>query len=214
MKIKVCGLKDIENMKAVVALGPHYVGFICYSRSPRYIAGLPVEALTELPSSVKKTAVFVNEDAETINLLIDKYGFNVVQLHGDESPDFCGSLRSRVTVFKAFGLDNDFDFEQLNDYANKVDYFLFDTKTAAYGGSGKTFDWAMLDNYKLDVPFFLSGGISLDNLDEIKKITHPQFYGVDLNSRFETEPGVKDLDKLKQAFDIIKKQHITDEVRS
>jgi phosphoribosylanthranilate isomerase len=117
-------------------------------------------------------------------------------------------------VFKAFGLDGNFDFGQLDNYINKVDYFLFDTKTAAYGGSGKTFDWGMLENYKLDVPFFLSGGISLDNLEEIKKINHPQFYGVDLNSRFEMAPGVKDTGKLKQAFDIINNQTITDEIRS
>lgn len=214
MKIKVCGLKDPENIQAVAALGPDYVGFICYGLSPRYIAGLPVDAMTALPASIQKTAVFVNEDADTIYGLIDTYGFNVIQLHGDETPDFSNSFRDKVTVFKAFGLDEHFDFAQLNNYVNKVDYFLFDTKTAAYGGSGKTFDWAMLNNYKLNVPFFLSGGISLDNLEEIKKISHPQFYGVDLNSRFETAPGMKDIGKLKQAFDIIKKQHITDEVRS
>ncbi|WP_184541901.1 phosphoribosylanthranilate isomerase [Mucilaginibacter sp. FT3.2] len=214
MKIKVCGLKDPENIQAVTALGPDYVGFICYKPSPRYIAELPVDAMQNLPASIQKTAVFVNEDAENIHSLIDTYGFNVIQLHGDEPPEFSNSFRDKVIVFKAFGLDENFDFDQLNNYVNKVDYLLFDTKTAAYGGSGKTFDWAMLDNYKLDIPFFLSGGISLDNLEEIKKISHPQFYGVDLNSRFETAPGVKDIGKLKQAFDIIKKQHITDEVRS
>ncbi|MDN3579992.1 phosphoribosylanthranilate isomerase [Mucilaginibacter flavus] len=214
MKIKVCGLKDPENINAVAALGPDYVGFICYSLSPRFITGLPVDIAASLPSNIQKTGVFVNESAETIQSLIDTYRFDVIQLHGDESPEFSNSFKNKVSVFKAFGLDENFDFEQLNNYVNNVDYFLFDTKTKGYGGSGKTFDWAILDNYKLNVPFFLSGGISLDNLEEIKKINHPQFYGVDLNSRFETEPGVKDIEKLKQAFDIIKKQHITDEVRS
>ncbi len=214
MKIKVCGLRDPENIKAISALGPDYVGFICYNLSPRFIADLPADIAASLPSNIQKTGVFVNESAETIQSLIDTYRFDIIQLHGDESPEFSNSFRDKVTVFKAFGLDENFDFEQLNNYVNNVDYFLFDTKTKSYGGSGKTFDWAILDKYKLNVPFFLSGGISLDNLEEIKKINHPQFYGVDLNSRFETEPGVKDIEKLKQAFDIIKKQHITDEVRS
>jgi phosphoribosylanthranilate isomerase len=214
MKIKVCGLRESENINAVAALGPDYVGFICYNLSPRFIVELPADIAADLPSNIQKTGVFVNEAAETIHSLIAKYGFNVIQLHGDESPEFSNSFRGKVTVFKAFGIDENFDFSQLNNYVNNVDYFLFDTKTKGYGGSGKTFDWAILNNYKLDVPFFLSGGISLDNLGEITKINHPQFYGVDLNSRFETAPGVKDIGKLKQAFDIIKKQHNTDEVRS
>jgi phosphoribosylanthranilate isomerase len=214
MKIKVCGLKDPENIEAVAALNPDYLGFICYGLSPRYIGQLSTETFKKLPGNIKKTAVFVNESAQIINSLIHAYNFDVIQLHGDESPEFSHSFRDRVTVFKAFGLDENFDFSQLDNYVNKVDYFLFDTKTAAYGGSGKTFDWGMLENYKLDVPFFLSGGISLDNLEEIKKINHPQFYGVDLNSRFETAPGVKDTGKLKQAFDIINKQTITNEIRS
>jgi len=214
MKIKVCGLKDPENIEAVAALNPDYLGFICYPLSPRYIGQLSAESFKKLQINIKKTAVFVNESAEMINFLIDAYSFDVIQLHGDEPPEFCSSFRDRVTVFKAFGLDENFDFGQLDNYINKVDYFLFDTKTTAYGGSGKTFDWGMLGNYKLQVPFFLSGGISLDNLDEIKKIDHPQFYGVDLNSRFETAPGIKDTGKLKQAFDIINKQPIINEIRS
>jgi phosphoribosylanthranilate isomerase len=214
MKIKVCGLRESENINAVAALGPDYVGFICYNLSPRFIAELPVDIALNLPSNIQKTGVFVNETSETIHSLIATHGFDVIQLHGDESPEFSNGFRDKVIVFKAFGLDENFDFSQLNSYVNNVDYFLFDTKTKGYGGSGKTFDWAILNNYKLDVPFFLSGGISLDNLEEITKINHPQFYGVDLNSRFETAPGVKDIGKLKQAFDIIKKQHNTDEVRS
>ena len=214
MKIKVCGLKDPENIEAVAALNPDYLGFICYPLSPRYIGQLSAESFKKLQINIKKTAVFVNESAQKINSLIQAYNFDVIQLHGDESPEFCSSFRDRVIVFKAFGLDENFDFGQLDNYINKVDYFLFDTKTVAYGGSGKTFDWGMLENYKLQVPFFLSGGISLDNLDEIKKIAHPQFYGVDLNSRFETAPGIKDTGKLKQAFDIINKQPTINEIRS
>jgi phosphoribosylanthranilate isomerase len=205
MKIKVCGLKHPGNIKAVAVLNPDYVGFICYGRSPRYIDDLAASVPAEISKDIHKTGVFVNEDDETINLLIDKYGFDTIQLHGDESPEFSDAFRGKVTVIKAFGVDNDFNFDLLENYVGKVDYFMFDTKTSGYGGSGKTFDWSILNNYKLDIPFFLSGGISLDNIAEVKNITHPQFYAVDLNSRFETEPGLKDLEKLESAFDTIRK---------
>jgi len=204
VKIKVCGLKNAENIKAVAALSPDYMGFICYGLTPRFIAGLSSDVLDALPDTIYKTGVFVNEDKEKINNLIDQFGFNAVQLHGDESPAFAHSFRNRVKVFKAFGVDDNFDFEQLAAYTGSVDYFMFDTKTEGYGGSGKTFDWAMLENYKLDIPFFLSGGISLDNLEKIKNIKHPQFYGVDLNSRFELEPGLKDVQQLEKAFKILR----------
>ncbi|MGF7077407.1 bifunctional phosphoribosylanthranilate isomerase/tryptophan synthase subunit beta [Mucilaginibacter sp. 3215] len=204
MKIKVCGLKHPENINAVVALQPDYAGFIFYGKSPRYMANLAADALPTIPASIQKTGVFVNESAENIDRLIVEYGFNAIQLHGDESPEFCAAFKGRVTVIKAFGINEDFDFEQLKDYANNVDLFLFDTKTKEYGGSGKTFDWAILDQYKLDIPFFLSGGVGLENIKEVKNITHPQFYGVDLNSRFENEPGLKNIEKLKEAFKIIK----------
>lgn len=204
MKIKVCGLKDPENINSVSALSPDYMGFICYDLSPRFILNLPSHVLEALPASVDKTAVFVNETKETIDILIEQFGFNAIQLHGNESPEFCQSFRNKVKVLKAFGMDEDFDFNQLSAYSNSVDFFMFDTKTDAHGGSGKTFNWDILDNYKLNVPFFLCGGLSLDNIEKIKEIKHPQFYGVDLNSRFEVEPGIKDINKLKEAFKILR----------
>ena len=213
MKIKICGLKDPENIKAVSALAPDYLGFIFYRPSPRFVNDVPFEQLNNIPSSILKTAVFVNESFEKVNELIDKYSFNVIQLHGNESAEFCGSFKSKLKVIKAFGLNNDFNFEQLIAYQNKVDFFLFDAKTEIHGGSGKTFDWSILNKYAMDIPFFLSGGLSLDNLEEIKNISHSQFYGVDLNSKFETEPGIKNINKLEMAFDIIK-QNITNELRS
>jgi phosphoribosylanthranilate isomerase len=204
MKIKVCGLKFPENIKAVAALSPDYMGFIFYGASPRYADVLSVEMLNQIPSYIKKTAVLVNETIENVSELIERYHFDAIQLHGDESPEFCSHFKGKVTVLKAFGINKEFDFTRLDDYKNNVDFFLFDAKTPIHGGSGKTFDWNILDKYKLDIPFFLSGGLSLENLDEIKNISHPQFYGIDLNSRFETEPGVKDIEKLKKAFDSIK----------
>ena len=213
MKIKVCGLKYPDNIYAVTDLAPDYVGFIYYGHSPRFVDDIAADTLGKIPSSIIKTAVFVDETESEINRLINEFGFNAIQLHGSETPDFANVFKGRVQVIKAFGINEDFDFEQLNDYAGKVDYFLFDTKTDAHGGSGKTFNWNILNNYKLSVPFFLSGGLSLDNLEQVTKITHPQFYGVDLNSKFETVPGLKDIEKLKKAFGLIK-QYTTHEIRS
>jgi phosphoribosylanthranilate isomerase len=206
MKIKVCGLKYAENIEAVSALGPNYAGFICYGPSPRYAGELDTDMMTNLDNSITKTAVFVNEDRETVSALIDKYGFDAIQLHGNEDADFCAFFKVKIKVIKAFGVNEDFDFSILNDFADSVDLFLFDTKTNIHGGSGKAFDWNLLDKYQLSVPFFLSGGLSLENLEEVKNIRHPQFYGVDLNSKFETAPGMKDISKLEKAFDIINKK--------
>ncbi len=213
MKIKVCGLRDADNIKAVAALAPDYIGLIRYERSPRYVANIEATRIDALPDNIIKTGVFVNESAENIQLLIDRYSLDAIQLHGSESADFAAAFKNKVVVLKAFGVDADFDFERLKDYVGKVDFFLFDTKTAAHGGSGETFDWNVLGKYNLNVPFFLSGGLSIDNIDQIAKIKHPQFYGVDLNSRFETSPGVKDIQKLEKAFAIIK-QYTTNEIRS
>lgn len=213
MKIKICGLRNPENIKAVTALAPDYMGFIFYGPSPRFVADMPVGFLNNIPSSIKKTAIFVNESAENINKLIGKHNFDAIQLHGRESPEFCNSLRRKAQVIKAFGIDSKFDFDQLERYTDKVDFFLFDTKTDIHGGSGKTFDWTSLNKYKLDIPFFLSGGISPENLEEVKNISHPQFYGVDLNSKFETVPGLKDITQLEKAFESLSKP-FTNEVRS
>jgi phosphoribosylanthranilate isomerase len=213
MKIKVCGLRDKKNIKAVAALSPDFMGFIFYGLTPRFVGDMPVENLENIPSAIIKTGVFVNETTKNISAAIDKYKFDAIQLHGNEGPELCALFKERVKVIKAFGISEDFDFEQLYAYADHVDFFLFDTKTKIHGGSGESFDWSILDKYELDIPFFLSGGLSLDNLDEVKNISHPQFYGVDLNSRFETEPAMKDITKLEKAFALIK-QIDTNEIRS
>jgi len=204
VKIKVCGLKNDENIRSVAALKPDYMGFIFYKSSPRFASELNSEILKDIPANIGKTAVFVNESAENINKLINLHDFDLIQLHGDETPDFCQSFRTKVKVIKAFGVTTGFDFEQLKYYLNKVDYFLFDTKAETYGGSGKTFDWSVLNEYKLKVPFFLSGGISPDNISEIESIHHPQLYGIDLNSKFEDSPGIKNIRQLEKAFKTVK----------
>jgi phosphoribosylanthranilate isomerase len=205
MKIKVCGLRNPENIEAVAQLKPDYMGFICYEKTPRYVSEtLLPQAVANVPDGIVKTVVVVNESKEKLTQLINDFGFDAVQLHGNESPDFCNSFKNKVQVIKAFGIDDQFDFAQLDAYADSVDLFLFDTKTVIYGGSGQTFNWNILDKYTLNKPFLLSGGISLDNLEQIKQIKHPAFYGVDLNSKFEIEPGLKDVQKLEQAFKILR----------
>ena len=192
-------MKYPDNISAVAALQPDYMGFIFYPQSPRFVTELDAIEVSAL-----KTGVFVDENEGKVKKLVGKYQLDAIQLHGSESPQFCKLFKGKVIVIKAFGVDENFDFEKLNEYNDSVDYFLFDTKTSKHGGSGQTFDWKLLDQYKLDTPFLLSGGLSLDNLQELKNIKHPQFYGVDLNSRFEIEPGLKDIDKLKEAFEILK----------
>jgi phosphoribosylanthranilate isomerase len=180
------------------------MGFIFYGKSPRFVGEAGVDVLSDIPASIYKTAVFVDESVEVINALIEKYNFDAIQLHGHESAEFCAYFKDKVKVIKAFGLNEDFDFNQLHDYMGNIDFFLFDTKTPVHGGSGKTFNWDILSDYKLNIPFFLSGGLALENMEEIKSIRHPQFYGIDLNSRFERSPAMKDINKLEKAFDIIK----------
>jgi len=206
MKIKVCGMKFPENITAVAGLLPDFMGFICYDKSLRYIDTVS-SAINTLDPKIIKTGVFVNAELPVIEDLIHNFDFTAVQLHGAESPEFCNKLKGKVIVFKAFGIDQGFNFEQLAAFVGSVDYFLFDTKTNAHGGSGQAFDWQVLSNYRLNVPFFLSGGLSLENLENIKHIKHPAFYGVDLNSRFETEPGLKNTNKLREAFKILRDSH-------
>ena len=204
MKIKVCGLKYPGNIKAVAALAPDMMGFICYAPSPRYIDELQTEVLNTIDKNILKTGVFVNESMEAVAAAIEKYNFDAIQLHGNESPAFCAQFKGKVKVLKAFGMDDSFDFTILEAYTPAVDVFMFDTKTDKHGGSGQVFNWQVLDNYKLDIPFFICGGLSLANLKDVKAIKHPQFYGVDLNSRFETSPGFKDISLLQEAFNILR----------
>ncbi|WP_461452009.1 phosphoribosylanthranilate isomerase [Mucilaginibacter sp.] len=204
MKIKVCGLREADNVKAIVALNSDYMGFIFYNGTPRFVGNIAINIIDSIPSNIIKTAVFVNEDVDKIKQIINKYSFDAIQLHGSEGPEIGAEFKGHVKVIKAFGINDDFNFEDLYSYVDHVDYFLFDTKTSIYGGSGETYDWALLDNYRFDVPFFLSGGLSLENLESVNEIHHPKFYGVDLNSRFEISPALKNIEKLEIAFEMLK----------
>ena len=204
MIIKVCGLKQPGNITEVAGLKPDYIGHIFYKGSPRYFDIETSLYSSDALNGIKKTAVFVNEDKAVVLHLLNKYKLDAVQFHGNESPEFCASFKGKVAVIKAFGINDDFNFEILKPYEGKTDLFLFDTGTAKYGGSGIAFNWGLLNKYDMDIPFFLSGGLSLENLELIKNIKHPQFYGVDLNSKFEVEPGVKDINTLTKAFKLIR----------
>lgn len=199
MKIKVCGMKYPENIQELNKLSIDYMGMIFYQESPRYIDNQELKAEGNIHSSnIKRVGVFVNSREAYIVEMIDKYKLDLIQLHGNESPDFCAELNKFIPIIKAFSISEASDFEQTKAYEGLRGYFLFDTKTSQYGGSGKKFDWNILDAYDEDTPFFLSGGISAEDVKQIKAIKHPRLYGVDLNSKFETEPGLKDIQLLDQ----------------
>lgn len=199
LKLKICGMKHAANIAEVADLHPDYLGFIFYKQSPRSISEITAELIKYIPPTIRTTGVFVNEEVEVVRAMIAKYNLKAVQLHGQESVSYLEALKeTNVTIIKAFGIDTNFDFDQLKAYQMKVDYFLFDTQTPAHGGSGKVFDWTLLQNYQLNAPYFLSGGIGLKNVDAIRAMDDSRLYGIDVNSRFEIEPGLKKIDELKE----------------
>lgn len=202
VKLKICGMKEPANILDVAGLLPDYIGFIFYKGSRRYVEGLTPVFVRDLPTVIKRVGVFVNEDIVKVAELASLFGLSAVQLHGDESPLYCAELRTElaeegVEVIKAFGIDAGFDFTVLENYLDMVDYFLFDTQTPMYGGSGNAFDWKLLEGYVLDKPYFLSGGIGPESLDQLHQIADPRLFAIDVNSKFETAPGIKDIAKLK-----------------
>ncbi len=204
IKLKVCGMKHAANIAAVAELQPNYLGFIFYEKSPRFISDVSAELIKYIPPSIKTTGVFVDEDIEVVKASIFKYQLKAVQLHGEESEKYCEIIKlTGVELIKAFGINEDFNFSQLCPYLAVVDYFLFDTQTAQHGGSGKVFNWELLKNYRLDKPYFLSGGIDLQHAEQIKEINDPRLYAVDINSKFEIEPGLKNVERIKEFKKIV-----------
>ena len=209
MKIKVCGMKEPENITQLLELPVDFIGFIFYDRSPRYADNPKFESWVNknrpLFEKTKKVGVFVNAEIERILNAVHDYELDFVQLHGNESPEYCRELKQywdistlhQAQIIKAFAVDKEFEFEETQDYEGWCAYFLFDTKSLQHGGSGVAFDWSLLQQYTGITPFFLSGGIGEDDIAALKQLKIPTLYGVDLNSRFETAPGVKDVGKLK-----------------
>ncbi|GAB4334498.1 MAG: phosphoribosylanthranilate isomerase [Flammeovirgaceae bacterium] len=202
LKIKVCGMREETNIAELSYLNPDLIGFIFYSKSPRFVSDklLGNKAFNSIPST-KRVAVVVNESLENVLDIAKRYECQNIQLHGKETPEYCLHLKEKgFTILKAFGLNESFDFQELNKFEGKVDYFLFDTKGKQEGGNGVTFDWNLLDKYTLSTPFFLSGGIGLDVVNDIVQLSHNQCVGLDVNSKFETEPALKNIEKLKEFF--------------
>jgi len=197
MKIKVCGLNQLENIKNVSALKVNYLGFIFYSKSNRCMAldNDLIESIRTLKT--KKIGVFVNEELDEIIRLKELLNLDYIQLHGNESVEFCKALITFSKLIKVFKVDAGFDFKQCEKY-QFVDYFLFETKGKLQGGNGMKFDWNILKNYHLNIPFFLSGGIGIDDINSIKKLKMEHLKVIDVNSGFEIKPGYKNIDLLKQ----------------
>ena len=209
MKIKVCGMRDMENIQRLIALEPDFIGFIFYDKSKRFVTNFPK---VEIPLSIKKVGVFVNESIENIANLVTEHQLDYVQLHGEESPEYCKELIEneainsnesfQLGIMKAFSADETFDFSKTKAYTPYCDYFLFDTKGNEYGGNGIKFNWDILQNYKGKTPYLLSGGISKNDVSLIteffQKKENKMCIGLDVNSGFEIAPGLKNINDIKE----------------
>jgi phosphoribosylanthranilate isomerase len=197
IKLKVCGMRDKANIMAVAALHPDYMGFIFYVKSPRYVQE-DFELPDNFPASIKRVGVFVNENTKVILNHAKRLGLHCVQLHGNERVAQCEELKQEgLGVIKVFSVGEDFDFEITKPYKKIADFFLFDTKGKYHGGNAKTFDWRMLNQYDQEVPFFLSGGLTPENMNEVSSLAGMNMHALDVNSGVELSPGLKDLNKLE-----------------
>lgn len=207
IKIKICGMREPANIRQVAALQPDFMGFIFYDKSPRYCrAAVSPELLAELPAGIAKVGVFVNEGTSVMLDTVQEYGLDLVQLHGRETPGQCRALQEAgIALIKAFSVDERFAFENTLLYERFCDHFLFDTRGRNYGGNGTAFDWEIMKSYFADKPYFLSGGLNLENLKskEFKEL-RPKPFAIDVNSGFETEPGLKDVGQLKRLMELVK----------
>ena len=203
--IKVCGMREPDNIRAVEALGIDMMGFIFWPKSSRYVSQRP----DYLPKHVKRVGVFVDEDPEQVKRLAADYALDLIQLHGSESPDYIRTLKTpssinplTSSIIKAFSIATADDLAKTKDYESLVDYFLFDTKGPSVGGNGEKFDWNVLSAYDGSTPFLLSGGIGPDDAEvltsHLSPLTSKKCIGIDLNSRFELSPGLKDITALRK----------------
>lgn len=202
--IKVCGMKDPSNIAEVIKLKPQYIGFILYQGSPRFVSfETAVKLAKSIPGPVQKTAVLVNEPIENAVEIAQSGVFDLIQLHGNESAKYCRDLSKYIRIIKAFSVLNNLPSD-LTDYQNHCELFLFDTAGEKSGGTGKKFDHSILKDYSLNTEFILSGGITSDDSDYLKSIKNEKMKVIDLNSRFETSPGIKDINLLKSFIDKIR----------
>jgi phosphoribosylanthranilate isomerase len=193
-------MREPDNIKAVCTLDPDYIGFIFYPKSKRFVSNKEAKAINAaVPENIKKVGVFVNELMPDIVKRINLFGLEFVQLHGDEPVEYCSELNNiGVKIIKSFGVDESFDFKRITGYQCCCDYLLFDTKSPAYGGTGQKFSWQKLSEYTLSKPVFLSGGIGPDDSEAIKSLSNSNIHALDLNSKFEIEPALKDTNQLEK----------------
>ena len=200
VKLKICGMKETENITEISTLQPDYLGFIFWEKSKR---NMTLDVIPELLETTKRVGVFVNASIQEIAAKINQYQLDVIQLHGNESVIFCRNVKKLgVEVIKVFSMNSNFNFSLVKEYVLAVDYFLFDTKGKLPGGNGVTFDWKILENYHCDTPYFLSGGIGTTEIDGLKEFLKSpaakKCYAIDVNSRFEKKPGIKNKIKLQK----------------
>ena len=197
IQLKVCGMRDSENILKVSELQPDYMGFIFYAKSKRFV-GNAFRIPDQLSKDIKRVGVFVNETTDKILTLAKTHSLDFIQLHGSEPVSQCAELKqNNLGVIKVFSVDAQFDFLEIVPYKKGVNYFLFDTKSDRYGGTGKTFDWNLLNQYDQEIPFFLSGGLSVENSQGIKILHGMNLHALDVNSGVEISPGQKDIEKIK-----------------
>lgn len=198
--VKVCGMTLGENIRQVESLGVAMMGFIFYPPSPRSVRGVP----GYLPVKARRVGVFVNETPQRILTTARQFGLDYVQLHGKETADDCRCLSAAgLKIVKALPLSTIEDAAHAGAYSGLCDYLLFDTPAKCYGGSGRQFDWSLLEGYRGETPFLLSGGIGPESVEAVKTVRHPRLAGIDLNSRFELSPGVKDVERLRRFLDAL-----------
>lgn len=206
LKIKVCGMKDSLNIAEVAGLMPDYMGFILYEQSPRYVSPEKAEALANgVPASIRRTGVLVNMPFEDASKIAHSGIFDILQLHGNESPDYCKRLSRNIEIIKAFRISDRLP-ENLKDYQPYCRMFLFDTAGKDFGGTGKKFDHSILASYALNTEYILGGGISADDSGYLKSFRNDKMAGVDLNSRFEISPGIKNVSLLKEFIEKLRNE--------
>jgi len=200
IELKVCGMRDLENLKGLAAIKPDFVGLIFYPKSPRYIGDdVDSQVLSLLSGFENKVGVFVNETVGTILEKAAQFKLNFIQLHGNEPVGICQKLKEKgLKVIKVFSVIDTLPIKSIAEYSAHVDYFLFDTKTPGYGGSGKIFNWEILQNYRSHVPYFLSGGIGLEEIKELDQHKLPGLFAVDVNSKVEVKAGFKNLEMIRE----------------
>ena len=202
--IKVCGMREAENIREVEASGVDWMGFIFWPKSSRYVSEVP----SYLPTKCKRVGVFVDASIGDVMSQTEAFGLDLIQLHGQESPSYITQLRphlpAQIQIIKALNIATTSDLEAAKRYEGVVDYLLFDTKGKCVGGNGEKFDWSVLDDYAGSTPFLLSGGIGPDDAERVKAFHHPKCIGIDLNSKFELSPALKDATKLQSFLSSLK----------